>query len=65
MVTVQTARFGAVACGARFARVGDLDPPPTPAPELGQHSREILHDLGLAPAQIERLFATGVTSEPR
>ena len=55
MVAVQT---------ARFARIGDLDPPPTPAPELGRHSREILHDLGLAPHEIDRLFDRGVTSEP-
>ena len=31
-------------------------PPPLP----GQHSRELLHELGYAPAQIEDLFARGV-----
>ena len=31
-------------------------PPPVP----GQHSRELLHELGFAPAQIEGLFARGV-----
>ncbi len=64
MVAVQTARFSTAAHGARFARIGDRDPPPTPAPELGQHSRETLHDLGLAPHEINRLFDHGVTSEP-
>lgn len=45
MVAVQTARFGAVAHGARFAR-------------------ETLHNLGLAPHEIDRLFDRGITSEP-
>jgi len=34
-----------------------------PAPMLGQHSRDILRELGYADAAIERYFAAGVTAE--
>jgi alpha-methylacyl-CoA racemase len=33
---------------------------PRPGPELGQHTREVLAEAGLTPAQIEALFAQGV-----
>jgi crotonobetainyl-CoA:carnitine CoA-transferase CaiB-like acyl-CoA transferase len=32
---------------------------PSPAPTLGEHSREILEELGLAEHSIEDLFAKG------
>jgi formyl-CoA transferase len=46
---------------AHPARFGD-DPPPAPfaAPQLGQHSREILASLGYPDAEIERLRGAGV-----
>jgi crotonobetainyl-CoA:carnitine CoA-transferase CaiB-like acyl-CoA transferase len=34
---------------------------PGPAPRLGQHSREILSSIGLADAQIDELFAAGIS----
>ena len=64
MAVVQTDRFGSVAQGSRFARFGDFDPPPLPAPELGQHSRAVLHENGFTPAEIDALFASGASSEP-
>lgn len=35
-----------------------------PAPLLGQHTREILGELGLAPAEIDRLVASGAATGP-
>lgn len=35
-----------------------------PAPRLGEHSREVLAEAGFQQADIERLVAAGVTSEP-
>ena len=64
MAVVDTVRFGPVAHCSRFARFGDADPPPLPAPELGQHSRVILGENGFTAAEIDALFAAGVTSEP-
>ena len=60
----ETESFGRVAHCTRFARFGDLDPDPTPAPELGAHSRAILSESGFSPTEIEALFAAGVTTEP-
>jgi crotonobetainyl-CoA:carnitine CoA-transferase CaiB-like acyl-CoA transferase len=46
---------------ASFARTpGGFD---RPTPELGQHSREILAELGLPPERIEALFASGAVFE--
>jgi crotonobetainyl-CoA:carnitine CoA-transferase CaiB-like acyl-CoA transferase len=40
---------------------GDSRPDsPSPAPTLGEHSREILHELGLADQSIDDLFAKGI-----
>jgi crotonobetainyl-CoA:carnitine CoA-transferase CaiB-like acyl-CoA transferase len=33
-------------------------------PALGEHSRELLHELGYAPAEIEALTAAGVVAAP-
>jgi crotonobetainyl-CoA:carnitine CoA-transferase CaiB-like acyl-CoA transferase len=38
---------------------------PDPAPMLGQHSREILRELALAPQAIEDLFARGIVHGPQ
>ena len=64
LTVVETESFGRVAHCTRFARFGDLDPDPTPAPELGAHSRAILIESGFSPTEIEALFAAGVTTEP-
>jgi formyl-CoA transferase len=34
-----------------------------PPPRLGQHTREVLAEAGLATAEIERLLAAGVIAE--
>lgn len=64
MTVVETASFGRVAHCTRFARFGDLDPDPRPAPELGADSRAILIESSFSPTEIEALFAEGVTTEP-
>jgi formyl-CoA transferase len=46
-------RFGAADCSVR-----------RPAPRLGEHSREILREAGLAEAQIQDLFARRIVVEP-
>ena len=38
---------------------GEPLPAPTPAPTLGQHTREILRDVGVADARIEAALASG------
>lgn len=35
-------------------------PSAEPAPQVGEHSREILHEAGLSPSQIDELIARGV-----
>jgi crotonobetainyl-CoA:carnitine CoA-transferase CaiB-like acyl-CoA transferase len=35
-----------------------------PTPDLGEHSGELLRELGIAPERIEALFATGAVFEP-
>jgi crotonobetainyl-CoA:carnitine CoA-transferase CaiB-like acyl-CoA transferase len=39
--------------------------PPRPAPTLGEHSHEILRELGLADQSIEDLFAKGIVHGPQ
>ena len=34
------------------------------APRLGEHSREVLREIGYGEAQIEQLFKSGITVEP-
>ena len=38
---------------------------PSPAPTLGEHSREILQELGLAEQSIQDLFAHGIVHSPQ
>lgn len=38
---------------------------PSPAPGLGEHSREILADLGFNDAQVDQLFASGAVATER
>ena len=35
----------------------------TPAPELGQHTREVLCDLGYSQAEMEAFVASGVAEQ--
>lgn len=37
---------------------------PGPAPRLGEHSREILSELGYPPERIGGMFAAGISAEP-
>jgi crotonobetainyl-CoA:carnitine CoA-transferase CaiB-like acyl-CoA transferase len=37
---------------------------PEPAPRIGEHSRQILAELGLATAEVDALMAAGVVAEP-
>jgi alpha-methylacyl-CoA racemase len=37
---------------------------PGPAPAAGEHTREILAELGAEPARIDMLLAEGVVAEP-
>jgi 2-methylfumaryl-CoA isomerase len=47
-------------------RLGDEEPVPAPAPELGQHTAEILRDvLGLPDAEIASLQSRGIAGEAR
>jgi crotonobetainyl-CoA:carnitine CoA-transferase CaiB-like acyl-CoA transferase len=38
-------------------------PPSFPAPRLGEHTRAICAELGLAPADVDRFLASGVLEE--
>ncbi len=61
-----------VARGTFVAAANVMQPAPAPrfqgtptalparAPEIGQHTHEVLHEIGLSPAQIEDLVARGV-----
>ena len=46
--------------GAAFAAAGMVGPDIRPAPALGAHTREVVGELGLAPAEIDDLIARGV-----
>jgi crotonobetainyl-CoA:carnitine CoA-transferase CaiB-like acyl-CoA transferase len=39
--------------------------PRAPAPKLGQHTRQVLRELGYSDAQVEAMVAAGVAAEPR
>ena len=39
--------------------------PRGPAPELGQHTREVLHEIGLSAAELDALVADGQLPEQR
>jgi formyl-CoA transferase len=41
-------------------RVGEVPDPPSGAPTLGQHTTEVLTDLGLDEAELARLAESGV-----
>ena len=34
------------------------------APRLGEHSREVLREIGFNEAQIERMLQSGITAQP-
>jgi cobyrinic acid a,c-diamide synthase len=57
--------LGAVPGVAVPARLGEAPARPSrPAPLVGEHSAELLRELGLAQAEIERLFTTGAVKGP-
>ena len=48
-----------------FALDGERPRYESPPPLLGEHTREVLREAGLAAAEIDALVATGVAAEPR
>ncbi|MDM7942513.1 MAG: CoA transferase [Hydrogenophaga sp.] len=58
----QAGRTQAVGCPIHFSATADRSS--TPAPLLGQHTREVLREFDLAEAEIDALLAEGVVSEP-
>jgi crotonobetainyl-CoA:carnitine CoA-transferase CaiB-like acyl-CoA transferase len=62
LMTIDDPVLGPVRQQAPFPRrVGETIEPPTGAPRLGEHTRELLHDvLGLDPAAIDELSRDGV-----
>jgi crotonobetainyl-CoA:carnitine CoA-transferase CaiB-like acyl-CoA transferase len=62
LMTIDDPVLGPVRQQAPFPRrVGETIEPPTGAPRLGEHTREILHDvLGLDPAALDELSRDGV-----
>lgn len=57
--------YGTVPCVAPAVKVGRNSGPGQvlgPAPRLGEHSREVLGEMGLTDEQIQRLFDAGVVS---
>ncbi len=61
LVAVDDPVLGPVRQQAPFPRfVGRPTPTPTGAPRLGEHTDEVLHELGVAPNELERLRAEGV-----
>jgi crotonobetainyl-CoA:carnitine CoA-transferase CaiB-like acyl-CoA transferase len=61
LVTVDDPVLGPVRQQAPFPRVGGPPAPPSGAPRLGEHTREVLSSsLGLDDAELDRLAASGV-----
>lgn len=58
----QAGHTQAVGCPIHFSATADRSS--TPAPLLGQHTREVLREFDLAEAEIDALLAEGVVSEP-
>lgn len=58
---VISTKHGPMFCQAELIKFADLRIPSRPAPDLGEHTHSVLHDLlDLDPAEIERLEAAGV-----
>jgi 2-methylfumaryl-CoA isomerase len=52
--------------GSPLGFSGSATVPPRPAPELGQHTEEILADVaGLGSGEIGKLFDAGVVAGPK
>jgi formyl-CoA transferase len=62
LATFEHARVGRYRALARPIELG-AGPPPVAAPELGQHTREILAGLGYAGEEIERLCRAGAVGD--
>ncbi|MDG2307724.1 MAG: CoA transferase [Candidatus Binatia bacterium] len=64
VVEVQDPALGPVRQAGRFVRFSDaVLPEPSGGPGLGQHSREILRELGIEEEETSRLVADGVVGE--
>jgi crotonobetainyl-CoA:carnitine CoA-transferase CaiB-like acyl-CoA transferase len=64
LVPTDDPRFGASHTVSSPLQVGDADKAPaTFAPEIGEHTVEILRAAGIADAEIERLLRTGVIAQ--
>jgi formyl-CoA transferase len=61
LVPIEDARAGAsLTVSSPLQIAGQEKVPPTLAPEIGQHTVEVLRAAGVAPAEIERLLRAGV-----
>jgi crotonobetainyl-CoA:carnitine CoA-transferase CaiB-like acyl-CoA transferase len=61
LVTVDDPVIGAVRQQAPFPRVaGEPPTPPTGAPRLGAHTREVLEGVGVTPAELDALHEQGI-----
>jgi formyl-CoA transferase len=61
LVPIDDPRAGASHTVSSPLQIGNQEKvPPTLAPEIGQHTVEVLRDAGIAEAEIERLLNAGV-----
>lgn len=56
--------FGDLSSVGRVLRIAGCDAALRPGPWIGEHSREILREVGLPEAEVERLYAAGLVASP-